>query len=436
MKTRQVNVGLIGFGNIGKGIVKYFNDGKGKQFNVNLKKVLVADLSKKREPYFDKITNKPQEIFNDPAIDIVVELMGGVDGAKKYILEALKNKKNVVTANKAVMSRFTKEIFDIARTNNLDIGFEAAVGGGIPVIRTINGYKGEKITKVMAILNGTTNFILSQMEKGLSFEKALKIAQEKGFAEANHILDTGGFDSRDKLALLTSLIFNAQIDINKISCSGITEITPIDIDFASKYNIEDGGRGYAIKLLAIAQKHNGSIELRVNPALISKNHPLASIRGEFNAVYIEGELCGPQMFWGKGAGTNPTTSAVISDILRIAKNIQRETPDVLPLLDSKIKYVNSQNTTQKGYIRVNLKHLPGSLHKISGFLAKNKLNIEDSIQRKHFEFKNGKTPYIPDIITIQPAKRKTIINALKGIESSKRVVGKPFFLTFEEQVSI
>ncbi|MDP3987981.1 MAG: homoserine dehydrogenase [Candidatus Levybacteria bacterium] len=432
MEAKQVNIGLIGFGNIGRGIVKYFNDGKGKQFNVHLKKVLVSNPLKKRDPQYSAVTTNPKEIFDDPQIDIVVEVMGGVDTAKKYILEALKNKKNVVTANKAVMSRFAKELFDTARKKSLDIGFEAAVGGGIPIIRTINGYKGEKITKIMAILNGTTNFILSQMEKGLSFEEALKIAQEKGFAEANHILDTGGFDTRDKLALLASLIFNTQIDINKISCAGITEITPIDIDFANKYNTEDGGWGYAIKLLAVAKKHNGTIELRVNPALISKNHPLASIHDEFNAVYIEGELCGPQMFWGKGAGTNPTTSAVISDILRIAKNIQNGTSDELPSLDSKVKYVDPQDIVQKGYIRVSLKHIPGSLYKISGFLAQSKLNIEDSIQRKNFEFDCGNKKCIPDIITIQSAKQKTINTALKNIQKSNRVFGKPFFLNFEE----
>lgn len=425
---KTVNVGLIGFGNIGKGVVQYFLDGKGKEFNVSLKKVLVSDLSKKRTPQFTSITNNPKEIFEDPQMDIVVEVMGGVDIAKKYILQAIENKKHVVTANKAVMSRNAKELFNAARKNSIDLAFEAAVGGGIPIIRTIHGYKGEKINKVMAILNGTTNFILSQMEKGLDFQSSLKIAQEKGFAEANHILDTGGFDTRDKLALLASLIFNTTVDLNKISCSGITNITPVDIDFANKYGTEEGGRGYAIKLLAIATRYDGTVELRVNPVLISKNHPLAAIHEEYNGVYIEGELCGPQMFWGKGAGTNPTTSAVISDILRIAGNIQNNTIDEMPTLTTKVKFVNPKNIGQRGYIRANLKHKPGSLHQIAGILAKQKLNIEDSIQRKKFEDRK----FIPNIIVIQMAKQEKINKALKQIEKSNRVFGKPFFLTIEE----
>lgn len=292
MKSKkQVNIGLIGFGNIGKGVVKYFQEGRGKPFNIHLKRIAVRDIKKSREIKVD-LTDKVDDIFNDPEIDIVVELIGGLDPAKQYIIKSIEKGKSVVTANKAVMARFTKELFTKSRENSVDLAFEAAVGGGIPIINTLNRYKGEKIERVLGVLNGTTNFVLTQMEQGLDFNSAIKIAQEKGFAEANHILDTGGFDTRDKLSLIASIIFNAQVDPEKISTRGITDITPVDIDFANKYGVEEGGPGYAIKLLAVAERINGSVELRVNPALILKNHPLASVRDEVNAVYVEGELAG------------------------------------------------------------------------------------------------------------------------------------------------
>ncbi|HSW48301.1 MAG TPA: homoserine dehydrogenase [Candidatus Saccharimonadales bacterium] len=430
-KEKAVNVGLIGFGNIGRGVVKYFREGHGKQFNIHLKTIAVRNISKKRD-FKIELTNTVEDIFNDPEIDIVVELIGGLDPAKKYIVQAMEKGKSVVTANKAVMARNSKELFDKARKNSVDLAFEAAVGGGIPIINTLNRYQGEKIEKVMGVLNGTTNFILTQMEAGLDFDTAVKIAQDRGFAEANHILDTGGYDSRDKLALIASLIFNAEVNPEKISTRGIVDITPVDIDFADKYKVAEGGRGYAIKLLAIAQRRNGDVELRVGPALLSRDHPLASVRDEVNAVYVEGELAGPQTFSGRGAGTNPTTSAVISDILRLANNLQRGVADELPKLDSKVSYIKSDKMKQKGYIRANLKNKPGSLYEVAGFFARHGLNIEDSIQRGEYSYKVGKESFIPDIITFEPALTETIEKVLIDLKKSNRVDGDPLFMSIEE----
>ncbi|MDI6721699.1 MAG: homoserine dehydrogenase, partial [Candidatus Aenigmarchaeota archaeon] len=260
-------------------------------------------------------------------------------------------------ANKAVVSRHMKELFGAARGNYADVAFEASVGGGIPIVRTLRGYRGDNINKMSGILNGTTNYILSRMEEGMDFKAALKLAQENGFAEANHELDTGGYDARDKLAILASLAYNTQVNPEEIYCEGITDITPIDMDFADKYGTEEGGAGYSVKLLATAN-YNDGLELHVYPTLLNKKHPLASVRDEFNSVYIEGELCGPQMFYGRGAGRGATTSAVISDILHVADNIRNGVVDELPALDSKIKFVNIRDIKRRGYVRVDLKHIP------------------------------------------------------------------------------
>lgn len=428
-KTNEkvIHVGLIGFGTVGKGVVRYFLEENGKKFGINLKKVAVSNLKKKRDIAFPHLTDNPQEILTDPEIDVVVELIGGIHPAKEIITSALKNGKSVVSANKALLATHAKELFTLARKNTVDLAYEASVAGGIPIIRILRGLRGEKIDKMMAILNGTTNYILTQMEEGMEFSEALKIAQEKGFAEANHILDTGGFDTRDKLTLLASLIHNTEIKPKDIYCKGITEISPIDIEFAKTY----GEKGYAIKLLAIAERVNGSLHLKVEPMLIRKDHPLASVKNEFNAVYIEGRLAGEQMYTGRGAGTNATTSAVISDIIRVAKNIAQNTTDDLPTLDANIKTSKIDNHKMAGYIRMNLKHIPGSLHAVTGILAKHKLNVNDSLQRRAFgQEKKGQT-FIPDIVTIEEIEQKVISKALKELGKSNRVDGPPFFLPFE-----
>lgn len=423
IESRPLDIGLIGYGNIGAGVVRYFQQGGGEQFNIHLKRVAVADLSKPRKgPQFSPLTDNAKDILGDPGIDIVVELMGGVDPAKDYILDAIHSGKSVVTGNKAVLSRHAKELYAAANSNWVDLGTEASVGGGIPIIRTIMGYKGEGINRLIGIVNGTTNYMLTRMaEEGLDFETALKGAQESGFAEANHILDTGGSDSRDKLAVLTSLICNSQIDVEKIPFRGITDITPADMDFAKEY-------GYAIKLLAMANRIGNAVELQVTPALISTDHPLAAARHSFNMIYLEGTLCDAQTFYGRGAGTNPTTSAVISDIVRIAENKRRGARDKLPELDQQVQYIDPSSVKQKGYIRANLLHKPGSAAEVFGILTSHGFNIEDSIQRREQAVNINGGQYIPDIITHDYATQQSIDKALKEIAESSRVYGTPFFL--------
>lgn len=427
-----INVGLIGMGTVGTGVVQYFLDGGNEPFNVHLKRVAVRNLDKAREVDIPYVTNNVEDVLKDPDIQVIVELVGGESPAKEMLLEAIDHKKSIVTANKVVVARNAKELFDAAQARSVDVGFEASVAGGIPIIAVLNGLKGQEITKIMGILNGTTNYILSRMEEGLSFRAALRRAQEQGFAEKNHILDTGGFDARDKLAILSSIICNTPINPDSIYCEGITDITPVDIDFARKYRIEEGEPGYTVKLLASAIRYNNDLELHVYPALLRKDHPLAAVRDEFNAIYVEGELSGPQMYLGRGAGRKATTSAVVSDIFRVANNIRKGVTDDLPTLTNNTNLINVNDIERNGYVRLNLLHKPGSGAEVFKILADHGFNIVDSLQRGSYRAQvEGKT-FIPDIITTEKLPYGKVEPALKEVRGSLRVAGKPVYLRFEE----
>ncbi len=428
--ARIINVGLIGLGTVGTGVAQHLEK-RGKQFGMQLKTIAVANKKKSRDTKIPLTTNV-DAIINDPAIDIVVELIGGIQEAKDYIVKALKNKKSVVTANKAVLARYTKEIFSTARENSVDVAFEASVGGGIPIIQILRSLRGEKITKIMGILNGTTNYILTCMEEGLTFEKALNAAQKNGFAEKNHILDTGGFDARDKLAILAMLVYNTQINPDEIHCEGITNITPIDLDFAKRYGEFEGNTGYTIKLLAIADNGNDTVHLRVHPALIPSTHPLASVKNEVNAVYFEGELAGPQLHTGRGAGRLATTSAVFADIIRVAQNIRRHTTEDLPTLDGKTAFDDANELERPGYIRTHLLDEPGSGAEAYSILAKHGLNIGNSVQSLKYEQRVRGKLFVPDIVTVRAVSENRMKKVLNDLRRSKRVIGKPIFIRFEE----
>lgn len=429
---RIINVGLLGLGTVGTGVAKHLQKEASKALGIQLKSVAVANLKKSREVTVPHITTDTNEILNDPQIDIVIELIGGVSPAKEYTERAIKNKKSVVTANKAVVARHAKELFPLAQKFKVDLAFEAAVGGGIPIIQIFRGLRGEKITKVMAILNGTTNYILTKMTHGLTFEKALHSAQKNGFAEANHLLDTGGFDPRDKLSILAMLLYNTHVLPEKIHCEGITNITPIDFDFAERYGEFEGGVSYAIKLLAIAEKANGILHLRVHPALIRKTHPLASVTDEFNGIYFEGELCGAQLHTGRGAGRLATASAVIADTLRVANNIRRGTPGLLPTLDAKVHLGDSCELVKPGYLRMDLLNTPGSGAEMFGILAKHKLNVGTMIQSHAYIYHVKGLEIAPVITNIDMASQNVMKAAIKDLEKSKRIRGKPVFIRFEE----
>lgn len=428
---KQINIGLFGLGNIGAGVAEHLQK-IDKQSNFKLKAIVVSDTKKHRSITGIPISTDPKTILDDPEIDIVIELIGGIEPARNYIEKALQNNKSVITANKAIIAKHGKELFLLAQKNNVDLAFEASVAGGIPIVQIFRGLRGEKINKVMGIVNGTTNYILTKMAQGLTFEKALGIAQKNGFAEKNHILDTGGFDPRDKLSILTMLLYNTYIPPEQIHCDGITKITAIDLDFANRYGEFEGNVSYTIKLLAIAEKLDDTLYLRVHPALIRKTHQLAAVSDEFNGIYFEGQLAGPQLHTGRGAGRYATTSAVIADVLRVANNIRRGTPGLLPTLDTNINLGNSCDLVKPGYLRMDLLNEPGSGAEMFGILAKHKLNVGNMIQSHKYSYHIKNKEFVPVITVLDRASENNIKAAIKDLQKSKRVRGKPVFIRFEE----
>ena len=320
MKT--VKIALLGLGNVGRGVwnILKMNEEeimKRSGYKVEVAKILVRDKNKPRtvEVLDEIVTTDFNEILNDDSIKIVVEVMGGIEPAKDYILKAMSKKKNVVTANKMLIATNGDELFHKADEEGVMINYEASVAGGIPIIQSINeSLTANKIEQLYGIVNGTTNFILSKMElEGSGFYDVLKEAQELGYAEADPTSDIEGYDAQYKLAILASLAFGTKIDIDKVYRQGITNITSLDMEYAKSL-------GMVIKLLAIVKEKNGKLELRVHPTMIPETHPLANVYDSFNAVFIKGNAVGDLMFYGRGAGDLPTGSAVVADIISVIRD--------------------------------------------------------------------------------------------------------------------
>jgi len=333
-------LGLLGLGTVGTGTAQIILDSLGRHpllQELEIHRVGVRNLDKPRQVTFsaDQLTTDLESIVTDPDIDIVVELLGGLEPARSLILTAISHGKHIVTANKAVISRYGNEIFDAANAKGVYVMLEAAVGGGIPVIQPLKESLGvNRIQSVMGIINGTTNYILTRMQtEGADFADVLADAQRLGYAEADPTADVDGLDAADKIAILASLAFAGRIKLEDVHCEGIRQISAADIAYAEKL-------GFTIKLLAIAKRQSSTenhavdrLSIRVHPTLVPKTHPLASINGVYNAILVEGEPLGQVMFYGPGAGSGPTASAVVSDILTIAAILKTETePIPHPLL--------------------------------------------------------------------------------------------------------
>lgn len=320
---RNINVGIIGFGNIGAGVIDallkkrvYLKNRLG--VSINLLRVCDKDLKSRRLVRVDKriLTDNVNDILNDPKIDIIIELIGGIKSARKIIMQALKNKKHVITANKELLSVYKKSLFKEAQQNGVELRFEASVAGGVPIIKALReGLVANKVNSIYGIVNGTCNYILTEMAKsGIGFNDALKGAQQRGYAEKSPAMDIKGLDSAHKLAILASLSFGIDVQLKDIYVEGITDISGDDISYADSW-------GYLIKLLAIAKKVGRELEVRVHPTLVPKKHPLASVDSNFNAIFLSTDMLGEALFYGKGAGSVPTASAVISDIIDISRGI-------------------------------------------------------------------------------------------------------------------
>lgn len=321
---KAISIGLLGLGTVGTGVVQIIESHQDKLMHqigcpIQIKKILVSDVSKKRSIDIDssKLTLKAEDILLDPDIDVVIEVMGGVDKTRGYLLQALNNKKHVVTANKDLMALYGPELLKVATDNGCDLFYEASVAGGIPILRGLtDGLSSDRITKMMGIVNGTTNFILTKMSKdGSAYEEVLKEAQALGFAESDPTADVEGLDAARKMAILASLGFSMNISLDDVSVQGITNISEEDLAYSKKL-------GYTMKLIGVASRtDDDKVEVSVQPSLLPDTHPLASVNNEYNAVYVYGEAIGETMFYGPGAGSLPTATAVVSDLVAVVKNI-------------------------------------------------------------------------------------------------------------------
>ena len=329
----KINIGLIGLGYIGSEVFRLLQEQSGyikKKIGRDLDVTIIAEKDAERIREFKKtysgpvLTSDAAKVIDDPGVDIVVELIGGINPALSYITSALKNGKYVVTANKDLIAKKGAEIFQEAAKSNVDILFEASVGGGIPIIGPLkSSLASNNINKVVGIVNGTTNYILTRMkEDGLGFDEALKSAQELGYAELDPASDIEGIDAANKLAILASIAFNSRVHFDDVYREGIKKVSFSDICYA-------GELGYCIKLLAIGSEENGKINVRVHPALIPVEHILSSIKDTYNAVYFYGNYVGEIMSFGKGAGDKPTASSVVGDIISIARNYSRENKHII-----------------------------------------------------------------------------------------------------------
>lgn len=321
---KAISIGLLGLGTVGTGVVKIINDHQDKLMHqvgcpVVIKKVLVQSLNKSRSVDVDPniLTTSSEDILDDPDIDVVIEVMGGVGNTKEYLLKALSKGKHVVTANKDLMALHGSELLRVASENGCDLFYEASVAGGIPILRSlVDGLASDHITKMMGIVNGTTNYILTKMSKeGRAYEEVLKEAQELGFAEADPTSDVEGLDAARKMTILATLGFSMHIDLADVRVSGISQVTEEDISYGKQL-------GYTMKLIGYANRKGEKVEVSVQPTFLADDHPLASVQNEYNAVYVYGEAVGETMFYGPGAGSLPTATSVVSDVVAVMKNLR------------------------------------------------------------------------------------------------------------------
>lgn len=425
----MIGIGIIGLGTVGTGTYRILTEHAGlirKRTGLDIGVVRVAEVDprKIKGKGVDRaiVTSDAMELIRDDRVNIVVELIGGTHPAADFISAALNLKKQVVTANKALLAQQGDDLFRLAAKNGCEIGFEASVCGGIPVIRAIrDGLVGNDLTYILGILNGTSNYILSRMtEEGMSFPAALKEAQQKGYAEKDPTFDIEGIDAAHKLALLVRLAFASPITMDRITTRGIAKIDPVDIGFARDF-------GYKIKLLAIARKMGTGVEARVEPAMLPVNHPMSSVNGVYNAVYIVGDMVGPNLFYGKGAGSEATGSAVVSDIVDMAKRITSGGLTGARGLTATGRYKQGKGSPVPYYLRVMAQDRPGVLSKISGILSEYGISISAVTQQGR---KLG--GYVPVVMVTHDASEEGLRKAKEEIDRISFTQGESVHIRIEE----
>ena len=420
-----VNIGLIGFGTIGSGVVETFNKNLDLLENkvgkkVKLKKIVDLDITTDRgvDVSPEILSKDINDILRDPDIDIVIELIGGYQPALKFILTAMENGKHVVTANKALLAKHWDEIIYTAQKNNVRICFEASVGGGIPLLQPLNeSLAANHLKSIYGIINGTANYILTKMsEEGRNFDDVLKEAQEKGYAEADPTFDIEGDDTAQKLIILTIIGFGVYVKQENFHVEGISSITKEDIGFAKEE------LNCCIKLLAISKLVDGKLQVRVHPTLVPLDHLLSSVNGVFNGAYLVGDIVGPVMMYGPGAGMMPTASAVVGDCIDIIENMEK--PVIYGPVETSVKSISDiADLKSKYYLRLLTEDKPGVLHEISGVLSEHNISI-GSMTQKHQDEEEG----IPIFMVTHTALEMDMRAAVDRIDQLDCVKAKTVFI--------
>ena len=404
MQNNRFSIAVLGAGNIGSAVLTRLQELDDNVLKLELKKVLVSDTSKDRAVSKDLLTDNFDDILNDDSIDLVIEVLGGVDPGKEYIKSLLEKGKAVITANKDIIADCGQELITLAEENNTCLYFEAAVAAGIPVLKPlIESLRGEELTKVLGIINGTSNYILTSMEEGSTYEDALSTAQELGYAEPDPTNDVEGIDAKYKAMILSLLCFGVSPNEDAVFTEGISNITKEDFDWADRLD-------KTIKLVAQIDSNENGFNARVHPVLIDKKHPLAAIRGALNAVVAEGENIDQLVFSGPGAGANPTASAVMGDVLSACHQLNSDQSNWYPLREYKGENKNFEDVESSMFIRLSVKDEPGVLAKIAGTFGENNVSIESVIQE-------GRGDKAELVLVTHEAPEKDLNNSINQISS-------------------
>ena len=427
---KPVKVGLLGLGTVGTGVVRIV---EGNQEHLSsqvgspiiIERIAVKNTEKARDIDVDpsKITTDPWEVIRDPEIDVIIEVMGGINGTKEYILEALDRGKHIITANKDFMALYGSEILAKAQEKQCDVFYEASVAGGIPIIRTlIEGFSSDRITKIMGIVNGTTNYILSKMsQEGTTYTDALKEAQDLGYAESDPTSDVEGLDAARKMTILGTLGFRTNVELQDVTVKGISGVSKEDIAFAKRL-------GYEMKLLGIAECSNEEFNISVQPTMIRSGHPIASVNGVFNAVYVYGEAVGETMFYGAGAGAMPTATSIVADLVAVVKNLKLGVNGLKQIMPYKTKKIKSdEDIYYKNFLLLHVDDKAGVLAKITQVFAEYDVSLDSVVQQA-----NPNNPDAEIIIVTHNASKASMnkvlrhfenLNVIRRIKSHYRVEG-------------
>jgi homoserine dehydrogenase len=381
--VKPVKIGLLGLGTVGTGVVRIV---EGHQEDLQrqvgcpvlIERILVQNVDKERSIHIDpsKLTEDPWSVINHPEIDVVIEVMGGIGLAKEYILAALERGKHVVTANKDLMAQHGQEILQKASEKGCDVFYEASVAGGVPILRTlVEGFSSDRIYKMMGIVNGTTNYILTKMsQEGATYDDVLKEAQDLGYAEADPTSDVEGYDAAYKMTILATLGFHAKINYEDVQVKGISKVRKEDIMYAKRL-------GYEMKLLGIAENQDGYVSISVEPTMVKRDHPLASVNGVFNAIYVYGEAVGETMFYGRGAGEMPTATSVVADIVAVIKNLKLGVNGQRGSIYVEKKIKTADQIESKYFVLLHVEDKAGVLARITQVFGHYEVSLESVIQQ-------------------------------------------------------